>query len=206
MSRCRVSVTPFAAVLYSLWFYFDRSGWFSAAVPAAAAHELGHCLALGLCGGRLRELRLECAGLCMDVTGIKGPGKEIFVLLGGPAVGLLWAWIAHRMGTEWGEKSAAAALILNGFNLLPALPLDGGRIAAALWKNHAVTAVLSGSIAAMLIIGAILLHIWALLLPAALIVTEGIRQGFPSACLPLFAPAGRSEPERRKGSWRSRFE
>ena len=128
MKGCRLEVAPGAALLYPLLYFLDDSGVLAAVVPAVVIHELGHAAAAVLCGVRVRTVRLELPGLCMETDGFPDERRELLCLLAGPAAGLLWAVIAWGLGGGQITRTALAALVVNGFNLLPALPLDGGRI------------------------------------------------------------------------------
>jgi Zn-dependent protease len=101
-------------------------------------HELGHVVVL-----RARGIK---AGLPVFVpflgafVSMKESPKTVYdeALSGiaGPAVGgaasALLAWYAHNTGSALLTALAYTGFFLNLFNLLPVLPLDGGRTAAAL--------------------------------------------------------------------------
>ena len=82
-------------------------------------------------------------------------GQDSFVALAGPAVNLLFGAIALAMG--W-QLVAALTLVVGAFNLLPVLPLDGGRVIYGLlagrldpdWAERLMTA-LSGCLVGALV-------------------------------------------------------
>ena len=113
-------------VLLTAWFALVN-GWQLLAVILSAAllHELGHLLALGLLGGRVRALRISVFGaeLVTSAGCLSYPG-ELAATLAGPAVNLLCGFVLAPLGA-W--TAAGAHLALGIFNLLPVRPLDGGR-------------------------------------------------------------------------------
>lgn len=103
-----------------------------------AAHEGAHALVAVLLGLQPREIRLIPVGGMLRVGGLTGagPGVETLVAAAGPAFSLLIALIAliaYRSGCYYklvlDTFKYSAMLCL--FNLLPALPMDGGRILRA---------------------------------------------------------------------------
>ena len=102
----------------------------------AFCHELGHLLALWLLGLHIRSIRMELRGFCIEYYGSCSAVGHALAAAAGPFAGFAWAWaasaIGQRTGLDWLSLSAGVSLLLSLFNLLPALPLDGGRIVLAL--------------------------------------------------------------------------
>ena len=107
-------------------------------------HELGHCLVALQMGIPVRRLRLFLLGGLTEIA--KSPrraGEEGWVAAAGPAVSLVLAGVfgllvlAMPTGTAaWllVVECAASNLFVAIFNLLPGLPLDGGRmLRAGVW-------------------------------------------------------------------------
>ncbi len=133
----KLEFSPLAILLIALAYFFDTSGIVSAVVPAAAVHELGHFLALRLCKCRLRCLRLGLAGLEMDYAPRQEGLRSLLCAAAGPALGGLYALCACVLGGDFWLISGAASFLLTVFNLLPILPLDGGRVLRALLPERA---------------------------------------------------------------------
>ena len=97
-------------------------------------HELGHFLAMWIFGYRnLSILFIPFFGAV--ATAGKRPDmaawKEIIVVLAGPVPGIVAGAVAllyDCWGIEWLRWPAFFSLILNGLNLLPVLPMDGGHL------------------------------------------------------------------------------
>ena len=132
-----------STVLYYLGFLF----------VSVFLHEMGHCRAARQVGGNAHEVLLWPLGGLASVDVPDRPAPHLAVAMGGPMVNLiLWLTLmplAYFLGDGWGSFflrmpvsdplsiAAAVNFDLLVFNLLPALPLDGGRILHALtWARH----------------------------------------------------------------------
>jgi Zn-dependent protease len=107
-------------------------------------HELGHCLVALHMGIPVRRLRLFLLGGLSEIAkSPRRPGQEGWVAAAGPAVSLVLAVVFGLVvlvvpsGTAaWllMAECAVANLAVAIFNLLPGLPLDGGRmLRAGVW-------------------------------------------------------------------------
>jgi Zn-dependent protease len=112
-----------------------------------AAHELAHALVSRRFGIRVRAITLFLFGGVAEIEGeIDRPGAEFAVALVGPAVSLVLASLSGLVAVTAGDHGWRAVEALFGtlalvnlgvtlFNLVPGLPLDGGRLLrAGLWR------------------------------------------------------------------------
>ena len=132
MRRTAVDLGTGAVLLGAALLYLLPPDRLLALLLAAGAHELGHLIVILALGLRLRSLRFEGRGLCMEYDGPCNVLGHLLVAAAGPLAGLGWAWCASRLAELWSRAwladSSGLSLLLTGYNLLPALPLDGGRM------------------------------------------------------------------------------
>lgn len=125
LRRGRVEVTGGFLLLMAWLNYCDTQRLLSLGVCAAAAHEVGHWLAIRLCGGRVSRLRLSAVGAQMQLVGTLSYPAELCCALAGPAANFVLGYSAAQLG--W-LVFAGMNLAQGLFNLLPIGALDGGRI------------------------------------------------------------------------------
>jgi Zn-dependent protease len=109
-------------------------------------HELGHSLTGISLGYRVRRIQLSLFGGVAEFDSIpRSPSKEILITVAGPAVnfaiaGILWGILKVAGNsvllttTPWGDFISTLAtwnIWVALFNMIPAYPMDGGRIVRA---------------------------------------------------------------------------
>ena len=153
-SELRVHATFFLLLLWVGWVAYASGGWpaalenvlFVAALFACVvAHEFGHALTARRYGIRTPDITLlPIGGLARLENMPEKPGQEILVALAGPAVNVvIWAILVFLFGAEtrleqlaeiehtregFLGRLALVNLFIAVFNLLPAFPMDGGRV------------------------------------------------------------------------------
>ncbi|MGH6736468.1 MAG: site-2 protease family protein [Methyloceanibacter sp.] len=120
-------------------------------------HELGHVFAARRYGVKTRDVTLWPFGGIASMERMPDkPGEELIVAIAGPAVNvavaavlLLWLWPQldpdnlaklEDPHVSLAVKVAGANIILVLFNLIPAFPMDGGRVLRALLAMRMGTA------------------------------------------------------------------
>jgi Zn-dependent protease len=106
------------------------------AFASVLLHELGHALVARRLDVRVAGIELHFfGGAAKMIEPPRTPGDEIAIAAAGPAVsfalGGLSLLLAAITGAGLFTLLAWINLLLGGFNLLPALPMDGGRILRA---------------------------------------------------------------------------
>src|ERR1019366_1424639 len=112
------------------------------------AHEFGHAIIARRRGVEIEEIDLWLLGGVARMSGRpKTAGDELSFALAGPAVTAVVAAIFGALALALPTSTPAALravvsyqaeinLLILGFNLVPAFPLDGGRVARALlWRR-----------------------------------------------------------------------
>ena len=107
-------------------------------IPILLFHETGHLVAMRWCNYRnLRMFFIPLFGAAVSGQNYNVPGwKKVIVSLMGPLPGIALGILIGLLAMSWKQpllrEAATLMIFLNGFNLLPLLPLDGG------WVMHAI--------------------------------------------------------------------
>ncbi|WP_281889033.1 site-2 protease family protein [Paenibacillus sp. YYML68] len=137
-------------------------------------HELGHVSVARSFGWKVKEVQLLPFGGVAAME--EAPGsralEELLVALGGPLQNVWMMLVAYALTLlglipqAWGDYFIQANALIAAFNLLPVLPLDGGRILQVLiglWlpyqRTMQVSTLVSLVVSGVLIIGAAF-HVW----------------------------------------------
>lgn len=138
-------------------------------------HELGHAIAARRCGMRMKGITLFIFGGVAEMKDEPPNAKsEFIVAIAGPVVSVLLGGIfllMSRLADQLMVPAAAAKvigylgfinLVLVVFNMIPAFPLDGGRVLRALlwhlkkdlrWATRITATLGSGFGAALIVLG-----------------------------------------------------
>ncbi len=113
-----------------------------------AVHEVAHAVVARRYAVRVRGITLFLLGGVAEIEGeLPSPGSEFAVALAGPATSVVIASVfalgsrwTHQLGWTGAEGVLFTLSVVNlgvaVFNLIPGLPLDGGRILrAAIWRR-----------------------------------------------------------------------
>ena len=157
-------------LLFMLLATFINGIYFWPMIVGWLIHEMGHVLMGKVIDVRLKpEVRL--LGVGMQQTKFVQGKEESLLAAGGVLANFIWAFIALFLGLEYFYE---ASMVLAILNMLPVLPLDGGKILRGFLSYHfsetKVTNVLAylGQVLAMvfaMIILAFDLRIVLLILP-----------------------------------------
>jgi len=129
-------------------------------------HELSHAAALLLLGQRVTGISLDARGLCIGYDGTCSPLGHILAALAGPLGGAVYALVGLT-GVPWLKQSACLSLVLTAFNLLPLMPLDGGRVFSQLCvlalgetRGERLCHTVSAALLTLLLLGGVILAAW----------------------------------------------
>ncbi|MDR1210274.1 MAG: site-2 protease family protein [Clostridiales bacterium] len=120
-------MTFFAAAFAAALF---GHGWeFLTLVGVVSAHEVAHVAVAAVFGAVPSGVTLTCAGETVIIPGVEdlSAAERLVVFAAGPVFNLALFAAASTLGDGWGMFRFFNILVA-GFNLLPAYPMDGGRI------------------------------------------------------------------------------
>jgi Zn-dependent protease len=158
------------------------------AFASVVLHELGHALVARQLGVHVAGIELGFLGGAAKMTNLpRTPRHELMIAAAGPAVSLMlggaFLGLAIALGAPLLATVGVINLVIAGFNLIPALPMDGGRILRALLVRRYgfVRATdISVTVARVAAIGFAVLGLWAgmfqLLLLAPFLWIMGTRE------------------------------
>ncbi len=137
-SPIRNAIITGALTFASFLFFFD---WTSAAILIALilVHEIGHVIAMRWTGMPVQGIYFVpfMGGLAVSKEAYGNEGQRGFVALMGPGFSILTTallvYFAHvHPDIQMFAHAAYISAFINGLNLLPILPLDGGQVFGAL--------------------------------------------------------------------------
>jgi stage IV sporulation protein FB len=132
----RIRVNWLFLLLCAIYVYLGLGLEIMVIFASVLLHELSHTIMAAILGVKVAEIELLPFGgqaRIDDFTGLD-PDREIYIALAGPIFSLSIAALFYFLPAAFPFQTSQLIqinLFLGVFNLLPALPLDGGRILRA---------------------------------------------------------------------------
>ena len=126
----RISVTSSFLVYIVLCLLLLPLRWLTAWIFAAVIHEIGHIIAIYLCGCSVRVISIKADGAVIE-TGVLSAKQECLCAAAGPVASFLLMLSIVRFPLL-GFCAAIQLLV----NIFPMYPLDGGRIVRCVINDH----------------------------------------------------------------------
>ncbi|MGA8296684.1 MAG: site-2 protease family protein [Acidimicrobiales bacterium] len=177
--------------------------WIVIVFACVLAHELAHSVLARHRGFKVRAIVLMPLGGFSEIIGIhRSPKDEWMISVAGPltncfiaaslsivAVSLEQAiWPPTLFGRTWLVRVIWANVMLAGLNLLPALPLDGGRALRALLARSrdqalatAIAARTATTIAIFMIVAGAMFDLWLALIGVLVLIGAGAEEQLATA-------------------------
>ena len=136
----RLLIKPNTYVYLTLLFLIIPARWVFSWMIAIVFHEMCHILAVRACNGSIYNIQVGVGGAEIQCE-LLSKSCELFALLCGPIGGLILVCLG-----KWCPRIALCSFLLSVYNLLPLLPLDGGRVIRILLKSDKIFNILQNII------------------------------------------------------------
>ncbi|MBL8908450.1 MAG: hypothetical protein JNM20_17395 [Rhizobiales bacterium] len=175
-----IATGAISVAAFGLWL-----GWYSAAllIVVLSFHELGHLVAFRLIGqpwGRILFIPFLGA-LAMPRLPFRNEKEHAFAALMGPGFSLLLLLagiVLAYLGVPHAGQLIFVTALINGLNLLPVMPLDGGHAVQSILQSFFPKNIRAGlTVCAILIAAASFFTMQPILLAVALIAAFGASYG-----------------------------
>ena len=143
MEKLKIKIHPTFIVFACVLVYFKQFVLFANYLLVIFIHELSHALVAKRLGYKINYIKVIPFGICLDINSYElMPKDEIKIAVAGPLVNFI---LAFFMLALWWIVPASynhtylfcyANFITGAFNLIPAFPLDGGRIFLSVFKMY----------------------------------------------------------------------
>lgn len=131
MKNIKINPLFFFVLLISVFLKIEEKFLF--AFLTATLHETGHLLMIKGSTVELKCIKIEPFGISIKLKSqfIKNPFEEIRIAIAGPLYNFMVSFVCLVLLRDKTHFLIVSNLCMGTFNLIPALPLDGGRILKA---------------------------------------------------------------------------
>jgi len=142
MEKLKINVHPTFIVFACLLIYFGQAFLFFNYLIVILVHEITHAIVARKLGYNIKNIKLIPFGICLNINSTNlMPKDEIKIALAGPLINFFLALITMALWWifpdtyNYTNLFFYANFITATFNLIPAFPLDGGRVLLAILKQ-----------------------------------------------------------------------
>jgi Zn-dependent protease len=189
------------SIVASMWLYGVLFGWKLGIVIVllVLVHEMGHWVVIRGYGGKV-SLPYFIPGLAAFVaqkSPLASADQDAYAALAGPIVGTAASGCCWALGVAAADPFWIAAayigFFLNLFNLIPVLPFDGGRVAAAIDPRLWIAggAVFLGCLVAFHAFGALSILLLVMVAMATVPRVRALARGYVDPRIAALTPAVR---------------
>ncbi len=138
----KIKVSPFVLITVLASFLIGNLPLLAIGLFSIIAHEMAHAVCAVACGFAISQMEILPIGAMARIEGIFESSElcEIAIALSGPLLSILLACIGYSLYYYQQIYIFYLLMIVNVYiasvNLLPALPLDGGRVFRAILSNY----------------------------------------------------------------------
>ena len=143
MERLKFKIHPTFIIFACILIYFGKAVLFYNYILVMLIHELSHAFVARKLGYNIKNIKIIPFGICLNIKSLDLlPKDEIKIAIAGPLVNFMLAllstavWWIIPASYNFTYLFCYANFITAVFNLVPAFPLDGGRILLAVLKQN----------------------------------------------------------------------
>ena len=145
IKRVSISINPLIIPVLLILYFLGELASYMIVLACAFLHELGHVLTAKLLKLKTISIEVLPVGITarIEMSDYRHLGREVLLYLSGPLTNVILALLIillmkenHFINYELGYYIVLINLCLAGLNLLPAIPLDGGKILNSILCFH----------------------------------------------------------------------